>query len=550
MKKIIQLLCMIVLWTIPVIAQIPDGNRLTDWSKSGMQNPLPSYQQIQFTGDPSGLNDNSLLLKQIFDTLTMPTLILFDSGKFLFNQTIVLPDRTVLKGLGNNQTELMINLGGTHAPGIQIRGSEITTNYPLTADAEKNKSFIKIQANQTSLFQNGDCLRLISDDEDLAFEGFAAQRLGQIVTIASIKGDTLFLEAPLRRDFTLTKKARFRKIQPKRFCGLMCMRIERLDNSNSGIGSANIEIRNVTDCFIKAVESVKCNFAHIEGYQAYQTTIENNYFHDAQSFGSGGRGYGVMLHFTSGQVLVQNNVFRRLRHAMILQVGANGNVFAYNYAFEGRKEIFTNFFVVGEDLVCHGNYPYLNLFEGNYAQFASVDNSHGANGPFNTFFRNISTTQGFQVTSPNSFNQNFTGNHRIAGNVSFSSSGHHITDNSWQGASGLTHPTLFYNETPQFLQGYGLGQIGPPSFSASVSIPARDRTTAGTPITDLCDIIIWENGSWQTLVRPNESTGNYRLLVKQGPALQINRNLNLKSIEIDPNAQLVTQPGVLIRVKK
>jgi hypothetical protein len=45
-------------------------------------------------------------------------------------------------------------------------------------------------------------------------------------------------------------------------------------------------------------------------------------------------------------------------------------------------------------MVLHGNYPFANLFEGNINQNTVIDNSHGKNGPYNTFFRNRSELWG------------------------------------------------------------------------------------------------------------------------------------------------------------
>jgi len=44
------------------------------------------------------------------------------------------------------------------------------------------------------------------------------------------------------------------------------------------------------------------------------------------------------------------------------------------------------------DISVHGNYANSNLFEGNIVEFIWGDDYHGGNGPYNTFFRNISKT--------------------------------------------------------------------------------------------------------------------------------------------------------------
>jgi hypothetical protein len=69
--------------------------------------------------------------------------------------------------------------------------------------------------------------------------------------------------------------------------------------------------------------------------------------------------------------------------------GVNGNVFAFNFSrgqawtFHGLPNLFQ-----GADLCLHGRFPYANLFEHNVVEFVYADDSHGANGPYNTFLRN------------------------------------------------------------------------------------------------------------------------------------------------------------------
>jgi hypothetical protein len=524
--------------------QIPAPERLTDWSRAGIQTKLPTpYHQISFEGDTTGVVNNSSLLQSILDTLTQPTLLLFGSGIYFFSSSISLANQTILKGLGNSKTHFLFNLGGAPEPAIEIKGTESGSLFPLSLSAAKGTYFIELTGSGAINFPSGSFFRLIQDDADLVNDSWGETRTGQLQKVDSAVGSKLYFSSPLRMDYPLSRNPRIRKVNPKRFSGIECIKLTRADNSNSGVGSSNILIRSASDCWVSSIESIKCNYAHIESTYSTNLLIENNYFYDSHGFGSDGRGYGVMLYYATGEVLVQNNIFRRLRHAMILQAGANGNVFAYNYAYEGRKEILPGFFITGEDLVCHGNYPYLNLFEGNYAQFASVDNSHGKNGPFNTYFRNLTNSQGFRVTSSVSPFQNITGNLRTAGSSSFSSTNHHITDNSWQAAGVLTHKSLVYQEEPAFLSGFGLGKIGPPAFNVGVSIPARERALSQNYINNTCDIIIWENGQWNSPLTPSQYTKNYRLKLLSPEKIILKGIINLKNIDAAAGTMLEVEPG-------
>ncbi|HET54529.1 MAG TPA: hypothetical protein ENN33_04860, partial [Ignavibacteria bacterium] len=100
--------------------------------------------------------------------------------------------------------------------------------------------------------------------------------------------------------------------------------------------------------------------------------------------GTHGCGYGIILGYSSTNCLIENNIFRMLRHAMLLGCGANCNVLNYNYS---REQYWTEQ-IVGADLCLHGRYPYANLMEQNIICQISVDDSHGRNGPYNAFIRN------------------------------------------------------------------------------------------------------------------------------------------------------------------
>jgi len=117
-----------------------------------------------------------------------------------------------------------------------------------------------------------------------------------------------------------------------------------------------------------------------------------------------------MVETTSSECKIENNIFKHLRHSMILQAGANGNVFTYNYSTDPYWETSYSPPNSAGDVVLHGNYPYRNLFEGNVVQNIVIDNSHGSNGPYNTFLRNRAALYGIFMSADNSPSQNFLGN--------------------------------------------------------------------------------------------------------------------------------------------
>jgi hypothetical protein len=135
-------------------------------------------------------------------------------------------------------------------------------------------------------------------------------------------------------------------------------------------------------------------------------------FRDATDYGGGGHGYGVELVTHTTSALVQNNIFRHLRHSMMVHVGANGNVLGYNYSREPQSEATW----VPVDISVHGHYPFANLFEGNIVQGVGITDFWGPAGPDNLFFRNRFELAGVTLADASN-GQNVVGNEIARGRI-------------------------------------------------------------------------------------------------------------------------------------
>jgi hypothetical protein len=79
---------------------------------------------------------------------------------------------------------------------------------------------------------------------------------------------------------------------------------------------------------------------------------------------------------------------------MAVQLGANGNVFGYNFSTEP--------YAGGEDwtpcdISLHGNQPVMNLFEGNIVQEVNISDYWGPVGPDNVFLRNEIQAENIEI---------------------------------------------------------------------------------------------------------------------------------------------------------
>ncbi|MDQ3047878.1 MAG: T9SS type A sorting domain-containing protein [Bacteroidota bacterium] len=511
-------------------AQIIPATRTVNWSLAGLSNPIPepstSIDIASFGGSGDSITNNDLPLQNALASVAgNPTIIYFPAGNYQFTSSFNIPSGTILRGDSTAKTNFLFNLSGAAYDLFGITGSPSGNEFLLNDSASRGNSFLL--TSDTTGFLPGDYIKIFQDDSSLVNDSWAYNSIGQILKIVRVAIDSLFFESPLRRSYLLTDSARIRKINPISNVGFECFYIERLDVTTSQTSNFNFD--HAVNCRITGVESNKTNFAHVSISSSSNILIRGNYFHHAFAYSGGGKGYGVMLQFATGEVLVENNIFKTLRHAMILQAGANGNVFGYNYSLDpywNEGSLPAN---SAGDMVLHGNYPYTNLFEGNICQNMVVDNSHYINGPYNTFFRNRAAGYGLIMNnSPASNDQNFSGNEitntaTFMGQYYLSGTGHFEYGNNVRGTitpagtSGTMPDSYYLSSAPAFFGGTTWPTIGGPHPYNTGTIPAQTNFNVGGEtscygnFTGTNEIQHDENS---ILIYPNPCNGAFKVFTK------------------------------------
>lgn len=457
-------------------AQTIPPERITDWSLPGSHAafvPVQSLNILNFGGDPSGVQSNNAALQAAITALGGPGEVYFPAGTYVFAQTIVLPDSIVLQGETDLDQQPLAQLvvgPGENADGILISGSEQAMAAVLVELPAQDDRFIRV--DQPGLFLAGQVLRLnATDDTLLVNDWWGVGQTGQIVEVVSINGDSLHFAKPLRRSYASLPA--IRRLLPRRQVHLRCLAIERQDATASQ--TANVLFRYAVDCSMQGIDSHLGNYAHVNTWRSARITIANCHFKDAHAYNSGGKGYGVLVDFGTCDSYMHQNTFEHLRHSMLVQAGANGNVFAYNRSVDPFWSAFPYPSNAAGDLVLHGNYPYMNLFEGNVVQNIVIDDSHHINGPHNTFFRNRAELYGiFMNTAPASNDQNFIGNQvtntgsALLGLYSLQGTGHFTFGNQ---VKGTIQPLGTVEPDSASLFGYAF-----PSFYTALSAIPPIRT--------------------------------------------------------------------------
>lgn len=382
----------LVLITFSSSAQVIPDHRKVDWSLAGntVQLTTPPLQVniLDFGGvnDLSATNDQAIL-NAIAQLNGSYGAIYFPEGAYLFEETVQLPDSTWLVGESSNS---ILKFDVPDGNAIQMAGGQSADTLWLTEQAYKGE--FSISVNDVSGLSIGDVIRIGMDDDDLVFSEWARGFFGQTIRVVDTLGNQVLLEDPLHLDLDPERNPFAVRIEPRVQAGLECLTVERIDTVNDG--NINISIQRAHNCAVRNVTGFNADFAHVAISASAHCEVSGCYFKDAIAYAGGGQGYGAVVQYASSLNLIQNNIFEHLRHSMMAQAGSGGNVFGYNYSLDPFWEEQGFPADAAGDIVLHGNYPYLNLFEGNVASNIVVDASHDINGPFNTFFRNRATLYG------------------------------------------------------------------------------------------------------------------------------------------------------------
>jgi len=486
-----------------VNAQTLPVSRSVDWSLAGHKGAfLEPSTIIDFSavgGIGNGVTPNDSAMSNALNALAGDSAIIFiPNGTYFFTQPINLVENVIIRGESSAGTTLLFDLINPNDL-ITLEGGPTGDMATIMADVKKDSLILVL--DDATAFQVGDYVEIMEDDSVLVTSSWAVGTTGQIIQIDSMSGNAVFLASPLRRSFTTAQNARLLKLAMKSNTGIESLKVLRLDSTSQQ--TSNINFEYTVNCWVKCIESVNSNFAHIEVRKSTNLEISGSYMHHAFSYGNGGKGYGVMIQFASGECLVKENIFDSLRHAMILQAGANGNVFAYNYSkssfWTGVSPLPPN---SSGDMVLHGNYPYANLFEGNIGQNIVIDNSHGKNGMYNTFFRNRAELFGLVMSSNQpSDSQNYMGNEitnsaTLMGNYLLAGAGQFEYGNNQlgtiipAGTDSLPEYSLFLDEMPTYYtSNSSWPPIGTPNGLDMFSTEPKERLSLGE-LTQCPEIVV------------------------------------------------------------
>jgi Pectate lyase superfamily protein/Secretion system C-terminal sorting domain len=478
-----------------------------DWQRAGFPgDTVPSYSIVKditsFGASNTGASSTNAAFTAAVTSLAGANgVIYFPPGNYLFTATLFLRSGLILRGAGSGNTTLTFN-HASEGDLIRVVGTA-GASTPVTTSVQQYSN--QVTVTDPGIASMGSFVKIYHNNESsLINDSWADNTVGQIALLKSKSGNTFTFYTRQRRAIPLSGAPTAQVLNMIKGVGIECLKIKRMDVDLVANQTSNIFFNYAAFCWVKGIDSDSTNFAHISIMNSSNIEVTGSYFHGAFSYGGGGSAYGVVCHLSTGDCLIENNIFRNLRHAMLLQAGTNGNIYSYNYSLQQKRTEFPS--DAAGDIVLHGNYAYANLFEGNIAQNIGGDASHGKNGPANVFFRNRALHYGIAFTSGSGdssivmYNEvTATGSSGIFPLGGFSTTGANtIASRNYRQSSGgfignmesrfapneSTTYTHFLEPVRPYFFDADLQPMGyPNTYNPAVSIPARDRFIAGGEMT-------------------------------------------------------------------
>lgn len=407
--------------------------------------------------------------------------VLVPEGTFLLTDQLRIPSNVSLRGVSRDRSVIEIDLGGQSLDGIEIEGAPGSTWVAVSSSSEVDST--EVELSDVTGIAIGTVIEIERDNDDAAMNTrpewdveWGDYSVGELAQVVAVEGNRLTLDRGLAAAYGPATFSRARIIDAVRNAGVSSLTVERLDPQVA----ATIAMRWATDVWVHDVTLLQAGRSHVGAEMVLRCSVTDSTAAGAHDHGDGGLAYGVSIARHSTGCLVENNTLYDLRHALIIQLGANSNVVAYNHArgsagYADRQP--------RADISIHGHWPLQNLFEGNVVDRVVFADWWGPSGPNNVLHRNcvLVSVDVIDGSDDQRIESNLITDGRLAIDADITGtfvSGTRAIDDP---AVIVTSPASYYlADTPEFLDRALWPPVQPDADGAPCSLPAA----AGSPWAD------------------------------------------------------------------
>jgi len=376
-----------------------------------------------FPAEPDdGLDDTAAFREALQQAKAGGAIVLAPAGEWIISETLRLQgDDIVLRGVGSDATTILFKnrpdgtfgLFGPEGPGIEILspigccGNEDDSESRLVISGTTGTRELRVESHPSFSPGSYGWLNYVGSGSD--------DDAGQMVRIEAIAdlGDEviLTLDQQLGLDYgtEFGFESRLRPVPLVERNGVYGLAL-RPENDDVLLTDTFL-LKGTSNAWLFDVVSTRAKYSHVTAQQSYRCEIANSLFDDASLHGNGKQGYGVNLANQTSGCLVTGNSFRLLRHSILLNNGATGNVVALNHSRDPRHP---NFPTGGPDDISFHEFSVANLVEGNVIEKIEMNDAAIA-GPHNTLIRNCLTSG--PLTLDNGANNAYIGGNAMFGTL-------------------------------------------------------------------------------------------------------------------------------------
>ncbi|HOD62245.1 MAG TPA: hypothetical protein PKG96_09125 [Bacilli bacterium] len=365
---------------------IPESRRV-DWQNAGLFEEPNSFADNVINVNSYSGSDYNKIVAAINDANLLPgmTIIYFPAGTYTIGNTInisnVKDSGIIFQGAGTGVDGTLIKFDGVNKDSdcFNVYGQYIGGQKSIDANINKGSQWIYTNDGTSGIIV-GDWIHFLEPGFDDNTPGLSY--CGQISKVEEINTYNIKIKDKASKFYAFLNNMWIQEIDPAYNIGFENFKIERT-NTAKGYG-VTFKFDKAVNCWIRGVESNKCTGYHICIYYSSHIEMSGSYLHHATNYSSNeGTGYGVVLAKSTTNCLVENNIFKKTRHAMLVAEGANCNVFTFNYSREPEwdwdawDKLWWPIDLDPPEICLHRTFPYANLFESNAIGLIGADPSHG-----------------------------------------------------------------------------------------------------------------------------------------------------------------------------